>query len=268
LRQIRTGAVSWSYEDWRGPFYAARSPAARLLEIYAGVAGFDTVEIAATFFGVPRASTLDAWAAQTPDAFLFSAKVPRAITHERRLIRATEAARDFAALMADRLGTKLGALLVQLPPDFTADERSTLEAFIESLASRPAGGSLPWAVEFRNASWTGTDIADWLDARGVACATTDRLDVGGPSLRYVRLLGIQNSVARFDVRQFDRSDEIAGWAARLDAARRRSTADAKPVLVYVRNFFEGHAPATIRALRDALSLPTGTPPAQQQMSLF
>jgi hypothetical protein len=55
---------------------------------------------------------------------------------------------------------------------------------------------------------------------------------------------------------------------RLDDARQTAPATAPPLLVYVRNFFEGHAPATIAALRDKLGLPIGTPPGQQQMSLF
>ena len=62
----------------------------------------------------------------------------------------------------------------------------------------PSGRSLPWVVEFRNAAWVETDIAEWLAARGVACATTDRLDLSAPALQYIRLLGTDHSVARFD----------------------------------------------------------------------
>ena len=172
------------------------------------------------------------------------------------------------SLLQDRLGAKLGSLLLQLPPDFVADERKTLDTFIDALTTHRRGKPpLPWVVEFRSASWIGTGIAETLAERGVACATTERVDLGGP-LQYVRLLGIENSVARFDERQIDRADDLTIWAARLDAARRAAPDTAAPLLVYVRNFYEGHAPGTIAVLRDKLGLPNVTPPGQQQMSLF
>jgi uncharacterized protein YecE (DUF72 family) len=264
LAPLRFGTMGWSYEDWRGPFYEPGLPAARMLGQYAGVFHPGTVELDTTFYGVPRPTTLDGWSAQVPADFLFAAKVPRAVTHERRLIGAAEAAGDFGALLADRLGPKLGALLLQLPPDFSTDERDTLDRFFDSLAKDRRADGLPWFVEFRDSSWLGTDIVASLAACGVLIATTERLDLGAP-LRYVRLLGTENSVARFDARQFDRSAELDDWAKRLDAARRASP---NRILVYVRNFFEGHAPATIFELRRRLGLAVPTPPGQQQMSLF
>jgi uncharacterized protein YecE (DUF72 family) len=268
MQEIRTGTMGWSYEDWKGSFYPRDIPAARMLETYSRITGFSTVELDSTFYGAPRPSTLDGWAAQTDDGFLFSAKVPRAITHERRLVNAGEAALDFGSLLRDRLGAKLGSLLLQLPPDFAAEEAPTLHKFIDGItASRSVSGALPWVIEFRSTSWVGTGIAEALAERGVSCATTERVDLGGP-LQYVRLLGTENSVGRFDERQIDRTDDITAWAARLDEARRTAPETAAPLLVYVRNFFEGHAPATIAVLREKLGLPIGTPPGQQQMSLF
>ncbi len=268
MQEIRTGTMGWSYEDWKGSFYPRDIPAAKLLETYAGITGFDTVELDSTFYGVPRATTLDGWAAQTGERFLFSAKAPRAVTHERRLFNAAEAALDFGTLLQERLGTKLSSLLLQLPPDFTADERKTFDTFIDGITSRRSGNTLlPWVVEFRNPSWVGLGIAEALAERGIACATTERVDLGGP-LRYVRLLGTENSVARFDERQIDRTDDITAWASRLDDARRTAGVSTNPLLVYVRNFYEGHAPGTIAVLREKLGLPTVIPPGQQQMSLF
>ncbi|HVK02688.1 MAG TPA: DUF72 domain-containing protein, partial [Armatimonadaceae bacterium] len=159
---------------------------------------------------------------------------------------------------------RLCALLLQLPPDLTVEERPTLESFIEGVTDPRASPDAPWVVELRSPTWEGTDIAAWLAERGVVTATTERLDLGGP-LRYVRLLGIENSVARFDAAQIDRAADIDAWAKRIDAARRASP---ETILVYVRNFFEGHAPATLAKLRERLGLPTQTPPGQQQMSLF
>jgi uncharacterized protein YecE (DUF72 family) len=152
-----------------------------------------------------------------------------------------------------------------LPPDFSAeDDGEVWEAFANAITSPRSGPPLPWFVEFRHPSWVGA--VDDLAARGIVCATTERLDVGTP-LRYLRLLGTENAVARFDERQFDRSPELDTWAKRLDDARRQPDAPAE-ILVYARNFYEGHAPATLFALRERLGLPVPTPPGKQQMSLF
>lgn len=255
--------MGWAYDDWRGPFYTADLTAAKFLGEYGKI--FPTVELDTTFYGAPRSSTLDGWAAQVPADFRFSAKIPRAVTHERRLRSAGEAARDFGNLLRDRLGDKLGALLLQLPPDFTVDERDALEIFLDDVTAARHGDLLPLVVEFRAVDWERTDIAASLAARNLRAATTERLDTGFP-LRYVRLLGEENAVARFNERQFDRSAELEMWSNRL-----RDAATAAPdteILVYARNFFEGHAPATLFSLMENLNLPTPTPPGQQQMSLF
>ena len=264
---IRTGTMGWSYEDWRGPFYAVGQAMNRTLEEYAKV--FDTVELDTTFFGTPRPSTLESWARQVPPDFLFSAKVPKAVTHERRLLGAVEFALDFGGLVRDKLGERLGCLLLQLPPDFSTGERAVLDTFVDGVNDPRGAPGLPWVIEFRHASWAGTSVAADLEAQGIAVATTERLDVGG-RLRYVRLLGDQGSVKRFDERAFDRSEDLAAWAERLSAAcaERQNDPSVPPILVYVRNFFEGHAPATILDLRARLGLPVPTPPGQQQMSLF
>ncbi len=262
---VRTGTMGWSYEDWRGPFYPSGLAMSRALEEYAKV--FDTVELDTTFYGTPRPSTLEGWASQVSPDFLFSAKVPRAVTHERRLIGATEAALDFGVLLHEKLGARLGALLLQLPPDFTPAERDALNAFADGVTDPRARPGLPWVVEFRHAAWAETNVAADLAARGIACATTERLDVNAP-LRYVRLLGEDNSTKRFDERIVDRAADLDAWAERIRAARTEAAPDAPPLLVYARNFFEGHAPATLLDLRARLGLPVLTPPGKQQMSLF
>lgn len=263
LRPLYTGTMGWAYEDWRGVFYESGLATARMLEQYAAI--FPTIELDSTFYGAPRASTLDGWVSVTPPAFLFSAKVPRAITHERRLRGASEAALDFGMLLQEHLGNKLGALLLQLPPDLTTDESDVLRTFLNEITTTRRVSGLPWVVEFRHDSWLATDILEMLTEQGILAATTERLDLGGP-LHYVRLLGVENSVARFDARQFDRTEELQTWAARLTEARR--SPPPSPLFMYVRNFYEGHAPETLFTLHRLLGLPVPTPPGKQQMSLF
>ena len=117
--RIYTGTMGWSYPDWEGPFYALGTPGSRLLTEYAKI--FDAIELDTTFYASPRESTLAQWTRQTPDGFKFSAKVPRLVTHERRLVgpASVKEARDFGLLLHEGLGKKLGRLILQLPPDFS-----------------------------------------------------------------------------------------------------------------------------------------------------
>lgn len=73
------------------------------------------VEIDTSFYREHRAETYARWARETPPGFRFAVKLPRSITHERRLRRAREPLQAFLAQVAG-LGDKLGVLLVQLPP--------------------------------------------------------------------------------------------------------------------------------------------------------
>ena len=263
IMKLRFGTMGWAYDDWRGVFYTADLPAAKLLAEYSKV--FSAVELDTTFYGAPRPTTINGWAAQVPDDFRFTAKFPRAITHERRLRGADEAARDFGNLMRDHLGAKLGGLLLQLPPDFSAEERNVLATFLDGVTAARHGDLLPLVVELRAADWAETDIAATLAERGLRAAITERLDTGA-SLSYIRLLGEENAVARFNERQFDRAAELDDWASRLKAATTASP--ASEIFVFARNFYEGHAPATLFELMRRLNIPVPTPPGQQQMSLF
>ncbi|MBC8142337.1 MAG: DUF72 domain-containing protein, partial [Armatimonadetes bacterium] len=99
LAPLYTGTVSWVYDDWRGAFYEAGLPHGKMLEQLATV--MSAVEVDATFYGFPKPSTLSGWNRQTPDAFRFSFKVPRVVTHEQRLLGATsDIAIDFGKLVA------------------------------------------------------------------------------------------------------------------------------------------------------------------------
>jgi uncharacterized protein YecE (DUF72 family) len=113
--------------------YAARLPA---------------VEINSSFYRPHRPTTYARWAGSVPDAFRFAVKVPRAATHERRLV-GTEDILDRFLSEATYLGEKLGPLLVQLPPSlpFATDVAS---AFFEALRARFAGHIV---FEPRHPSW-------------------------------------------------------------------------------------------------------------------
>jgi hypothetical protein len=77
--------------DHSASFPRPLSEAGTSLERYA--ARFNAAEINSTFYGMHKRETFERWAASVPDGFRFSVKLPKAITHERRLA-------DCAALLA------------------------------------------------------------------------------------------------------------------------------------------------------------------------
>lgn len=121
-----------------------------MLERYAQV--FDAVEVNATFYRTPRASTFQRWAESVPDGFRFSLKLPRTLTHYARL-REPEAGLDAFLACAAPLGGKLGAVLAQLPPTLALDT-DTAEHFFAALRVR-VGEGVVVACEPRHPSWGG-----------------------------------------------------------------------------------------------------------------
>jgi uncharacterized protein YecE (DUF72 family) len=111
----RVGCAGWSLpRDAQGEFGEGESHLAR----YA--TRFSAVEINSSFYRPHRPSTYARWRATVPAAFRFAVKVPRAVTHERRLVDAEPALDAFTA-EAGALGDGLGCLLVQLPPSLAFD---------------------------------------------------------------------------------------------------------------------------------------------------
>lgn len=140
---VRVGCAGWSLPKEHGDRFPAEGTH---LERYA--ARFPAVEINSSFYRPHRPTTYARWASSVPEDFLFSVKVPKAATHERRLVDAGEVLDGFLAEVA-QLGDKLGPLLVQLPPSlsFSAD---VAERFFAALRHRFEGDA---ALEPRHASW-------------------------------------------------------------------------------------------------------------------
>ena len=99
--QIRLGTSAFTAAGWEGSFYPAGMKPPEFLSYYA--TKFDTVEVDSTFYRTPAISTVKGWYAKTPPGFLFAAKMPQAITHEKVLVNCDE---DFLALVDDPDGAE------------------------------------------------------------------------------------------------------------------------------------------------------------------
>jgi uncharacterized protein YecE (DUF72 family) len=152
---------------------------------------FNAVEINSSFYRPHRRTTYERWAASVPEGFRFAVKLPRAITHERRLLGCGDLLRRFADETAG-LGRKRGPILVQLPPSFAFDP-APIGAFLAELRETVDG---PIALEPRHPSWFDGEADALLAAHQVARVAADPARVpaagipgGWPGLVYARWHG-------------------------------------------------------------------------------
>ena len=244
--QFYVGTSGWTY-DWED-FYPDDLPNRRRLNFYAQ--RFSTVEVNYSFYRLPRETTYEKWADQTPKAFLFALKLSRFIMHVKRLQGVKTAFREFVARTTP-LGAKLGPILVQLPPSFALDVRR-LERFLErahEVGEERGLDSPRLAFEFRHPTWFGSEAkpaVEALERHGAAfvCGHSSRfpypetepvtgdfmyLRFHGPGKMFASAYG-QEGLRRW-------VPPVAGW---LD--------DGVDVFAYFNNDVGGHAVRDARAL--------------------
>lgn len=233
------GTSGWSYEDWEGSVYPERTAAGARLSEY--VKQYATVEIDSTFYGTPRRATVERWRDVAPDGFLFAAKFPREITHDRSLVDCESPARTFVDTM-DSLGDRLGPLLVQLPPSFTVDGMGVLEKFLAALPKDHR-----YAVEVRHRSWLKSDLADLLREHDVALTLIDypgmpRLETATADFSYVRLLGDRREFPEGHTHlKRERDEDLAWWSGVTGGFLE----EGRTVFVYANNHYQNHSPSTL-----------------------
>jgi uncharacterized protein YecE (DUF72 family) len=197
------GASGYAYKEWQGSFYPEKIKPEAMLAWYAE--RLPTVEINNTFYQMPKATVLQHWAEVTPEAFRFSIKSPRRITHEARL-KADTAADSVAYLYRtlESLGPKRGPVLFQLPPFMKKD----LPRLNEFLALLPEGHRA--AFEFRNDSWFDDEVYAALKEAGAALCLSEREDSTPPPLVQTAPWGY----VRLRLEQYSEAD-LQQWAARI-----------------------------------------------------
>jgi uncharacterized protein YecE (DUF72 family) len=182
---IYAGTSGYAYKEWKGAFYPEGLRNDDMLHHYGSQ--FASVEINNTFYRMPTERTLERWASQVPEAFRFVLKASQRITHHRRL-RDVEDPLAYFLSVARQLGSRLGAVLFQLPPNFKAD-RARLEAFLALLPD-----DIRVAFEFRHASWLDEETFALLRAHGAALCIADgeKLEparIASAGFGYLRLRG-------------------------------------------------------------------------------
>jgi uncharacterized protein YecE (DUF72 family) len=232
--RLRFGCSGWDYQEWIGPVY--RNATESKLRAYSRI--FDTAEINSTFYRAPSPGMVQGWARFTPEDFLFAAKVPQTVTHDRLLDVAAGADKDLLAyceLMRPLLDAgKLGPLLLQLPPRLRFQE-STIHRFLDALP-----GAFTFSLEPRNKSWMTLEAFDLLKATGVAYTIVDEpllppdLHVTAP-FAYLRWHG-HGTDPWYNYRYTE--EELKEWVPRVQQV----ASQAETVYGFFNNHFHGYAP--------------------------
>ncbi|HSS39620.1 MAG TPA: DUF72 domain-containing protein [Polyangia bacterium] len=273
--RARIGTSGWNYPRWRGDFYP--KGLVHRLELAYMAQRLPTVEVNATFYGLTRPSACAAWRAAVPDEFMFAIKGSRFITHMLKLRKFETPLANFFASGLLRLGSALGPILWQLPPQLPFDEQRTRDFFAAVprdlntaewwarrhdarttgraalRAASGASGPIRHAVEIRHASWLTDRALATLREADVALVAADT--AGKYPLSYERTaefayVRLHGSATLYASRYSDA--EVAAWARRINAW----TEAGSDVYVYFDNDAQGHAPhdaVRLQAAVDALA---------------
>ncbi len=127
--QLYVGCAMWTHAAWQGRQLPNPLPPKDRLRAYASWC--NAVEGNTTFYATPALDTVRSWAAQTTPDFRFLLKLPKVITHERRLAGVEEPMRGFLNAI-EPLGRR-AALWTQLPATFGPTDLGALAAFLRRL---------------------------------------------------------------------------------------------------------------------------------------
>lgn len=164
--RILAGTSGYAFKEWKGAFYPEELKSDAWLGYYA--TKFPAVEINNTFYRLPKESVLRDWASQVPEAFTFAIKASQRITHFMRLKPECADALEYLLRNTAALGSRLGPLLFQLPPNMQKDV-GRLRGFL---------GLLPpdrrFAIEFRHESWFDDEVFGTLREHDVAMVVAEQ----------------------------------------------------------------------------------------------
>jgi uncharacterized protein YecE (DUF72 family) len=271
---LLVGTSSWSSPDWCGSFYPDGTDSEDMIRAYSSK--LPTVEIDSTWYRIPSRKTIDAWKSKTPDRFIFSAKVPKVISHDKYLEGCEAELKEFISVMSG-LGDRLGPMILQFPyvaKGKDPQEYRTGADFVRRL--KGFVGLLPrefkWGIEIRNALWLQAPLLDVLRSRDISLVFIDyytmdplpklaqRSDVFTGPFVYIRFLGNRKEMDAA-VKQArdeglrkrdwesvlkDRTGQMKAWIPPIQQVLARKI----PVYVYFNNHYAGYAPGSVELFEE------------------
>jgi len=160
----------WAHRPWVGRFYPVGTKSGTELGLYA--TWCNAVEGNTTFYAEPASRTVAKWLEQSPADFRFAFKLPRIVTHDKRLREVATEVRSFIDAI-EPLAERVGPVQVQLPATFGPDQLDVLLAFLRRL---PLDRS--WALELRHPGFFDGSaehcrVDEFCDERGIARVILD-----------------------------------------------------------------------------------------------
>ncbi len=266
---LLVGTSSWSSPDWCGTFYPDSTEPGEMIRVYANK--LPTVEIDTTWYHMPSRKMVEAWKAKTPEGFIFSAKVPSVISHDKYLEGCEAELNEFISVMSI-LEDKLGPLILQFPyvakgkdPEeyrTGADFTRRLKGFVDLLPRE-----FKWGIEIRNSRWVQPPLLDILRSRDISLVFIDyytmdplpklahRDDIFTSPFVYIRFLGNRKQMdAAVKAAQEsgqrkrdwgsllkDCTNQMKRWVPPIKSLLTRGM----PVYVYFNNHYAGYAPGSV-----------------------
>ncbi len=235
---IRIGTSGWSYNHWKGVFYPESLSKNKWLEFYSKY--LDTVEINSTFYRKFKETTYKNWFKRTPENFIFSLKIPKLITHNKRLKETENEIEEFITITKS-LKNKLRIYLIQLPPSFKFDY-TTLKDFFQLINNY----DYKFTIEVRNKTFNNEMFFQLLNDFNIALCISDTanryplfMEITA-NFVYIRLHGSKKLYAS----KYSK-EELEFWAKKI-------LEWGKDTFIYFDNDFEGHAPQNALELKKIL----------------
>jgi uncharacterized protein YecE (DUF72 family) len=234
--QIHVGTSGWSYPHWKENFYPPGLKTSEWLTYYSKV--FSTVEVNTTFYHTPLLSTVEKWNAQVGTDFFFSIKAHSYMTHRKKLHDCQDSLQFFYKSI-QKLDSKMGPILFQLPPSFKLNKERLIE-FIHLLSD-----DYKYTFEFRHSSWFIDEIYELLSKNDIALCITDLNGKLSPeeitsSFTYIRLHGPQMAYTG----SYGPA-ELKSWKTKIN----NWMASNKSVYCYFDNDEKGYAVEDAKALK-------------------
>lgn len=233
----RIGTSGWNYPHWKEVFYPHNVSQSKWLEFYTD--HFDTVEVNATFYRLPKPKTFEHWYERTPEGFLWAVKGNKYITHTKRLKDSKEPL-DRLYNAVEGLKEKLGPILLQLPPNLSFDQ-DLFKNFCKNLDS-----SYRHVLEIRHPSWIHEQGFQILEENNMAFCLADTAgrypyhEAVTADFLYIRLHGSKKLYAsKYSER------ELQEWAQKI------KDWDMETYL-YFDNDYHGYAVRNAKRLKEIL----------------
>jgi uncharacterized protein YecE (DUF72 family) len=250
---VLLGTCGWSYTEWEEKIYIKGEK--HKLRAYSRV--FPTVEIDSTFYRYPSKGTVMGWLRYSPSNFVFSAKLPKVITHDKKLGLKGSVQADLHAFLRImeplQLNGKLGCLLIQLPPSYDFNPEN-LESFFKLLLPQ-----FRYAVEFRNLSWMREETWELLKRHNIVYTNVDE-PLLPPEMHVTSDIAYFRWHGHGENPWFNylyRENELEPWISKVLAASN----DVKMVYGYFNNHFHGYAAENCLSLIEKL---LGLTPRQEE----